>query len=292
MQTFFYSGDMPIRLRFWPIQSLERVFAGCDCVMAITARGKVLQWVADPQLREDLESWTDIRDIAVSQHFPGLAAGLSRDGSCLITEKALRRACETGGVRYTAILQTVRSWQNIRQIVISDAIFALDRHGMVHCAPLTRNTYRKSGQWRNISRIAAGIQDSLFAIDRNGRVCCDGGNCLYGPMGDMTQMLQAWEDVVDICALGAECSRILLARRDGTVVDAQSGACLPMRHGGVPVFFANYCAGAVLRQDGTAAWIPYYFPDEAQLQRLEGVPLRSAAFGHISGAPFLAALTR
>lgn len=291
MTGLITAGKLPVSLLLWKFKSLARVFAGNGCVMAIDHGGKALCRMAPGVEREDLDDWIQIQSIAVSQHFPGLAVGLTRDGTCLVTKKALKRACVLTGASNQRAVATIASWRNIVQVQVSDSIFALDRWGKVHCVSLTRDDdYGALAQWRPVRRIVTGNQNAIFGITGDGRVLCAGSNCLQGPQGNMTDALADLERVADICAIGSECGRVIVACSDGSVADVFNGAILECSHQGAPVFAANYCLAAVKGTKNGTDFVVQFFPEENRLDALRGMPLQSVAVGHCDGEPFVVAI--
>jgi hypothetical protein len=202
----------------WKREEIVRVFAGTDCVMAVTADGRTLQKCRRQERQARLGYWTRIRQIALSKAVEGLALGLVADGTCLISKRPLRALCEDRPGAFERINGSVKSWQNIVQVVVSDAFFALDGLGRVHCACLDQESmedYRAVSTWQNVRRIVTGIQNSVFGITGAGQVLCAGGNCSHGPRGDMSRLLAGVRDVVDLYPTGSECEEVVLAQRDG-----------------------------------------------------------------------------
>jgi len=292
MNQIICTKNAPFSFFDWQLKNISRVFAGCECVMALTADGEVLQKVTDDALAARTEYWTRIRDISVSSCIPGLALGLVADGTCMIAKRPLRRLCDGRMWDFTRVNDAVRSWNHIVQVLVTDALFSLDREGQVHCVspdPLCRG-YDEVARWRDVVRLAAGNQDSVFGITKDGRVLCAGANCLRGPHGDLRAALSSLSGVTDLSAAGSECERILLSRKDGIVTDLSGTALLSGVRREAPVFGGNFALTAVYMEDGTLSLLPYWFPDQRQLHRLENVPVSSFAAGLAEGSPFAAAV--
>lgn len=261
----------------WFFKDITAVYAGKGCVMAMTGQGEVLQKVSNPDLAARMEYWTNIQEIAISQCFDSLALGLEKDGTCMVAKRALRRCCEITGVSFDWVNSQIRELKQIVKICVSDAIFALDSRGKVHCIPLTRqHDYHGVASWENIVHICAGNQCSVFGITAEGKVLCAGHNCVAGPRGDLREKLASCRDVADICSLGSEGERVVLAFRDGTAADL-SGE--PILSGIADRFQSNFCLGAVLRRDGTLDFIPYHYPQTEDLEKLKNKPIKSFAVG-------------
>ena len=146
-------------MRDWKHRRIKEVFAGLDCVMAITEEGEILQKLvanrfdnkrfisSAPMFTKEINSsqefWslsgsdasprvyppgkrpTDIQQIGISHVYPGLSIGLTNCGTCRITELP-RTIREVEGVKgFDTILRKVESWRSIRQVAVSDSFFAL-----------------------------------------------------------------------------------------------------------------------------------------------------------------------
>lgn len=291
MRILLNTNRIPIPVMTWRFMNLRKVFAGNGIVMALTESGKVIQRVKSKELAADPACWQGVKDIAISQHFPALAVGLREDGTCVLSEPALRNCCEICGANASAVLRQVASWRDIVEVRVSDAIFALDRFGKVHCAALgDAGQYRDVEAWKNVDRISVGSQCAVFGVTAGGAVLCAGHNFTAGPHGDLRTKLEGVTDAVDICATGAECQKILIAHRDGTVKDL-GGRHYGRKHAGRDVFVSNFTVAAIRQADGTVIFDPYWFPEEESLQKLQGRPLTACAVGHIMFSdPFVIAL--
>lgn len=240
-----YTKDCPFDLSDWPARKILRLFAGKDCVMALTDDGRVLQKTTDPALAIRLEYWTRITDIAISQCWPALAVGLVSDGTCMVGKRALRNSCEIREISFEEVNARVKALKNIVEIRVSDAIFALDETGRVHHIPLDREDwYQEVDSWENIRHIAVGSQCAVFGIDGEGRVHCAGAN-----LTDMRPRMAALEGVRDICAMGSECERILLVKEDGSL-EMLDGAACKLQDAGKLGFCSNFRMAAALGENG------------------------------------------
>ena len=267
--------DCPFDLSDWPTRKILRLFAGKDCVMALTNDGQVLQKTTDPALAIRPEYWTRITDIAISQYWPALAVGLVSDGTCMVGKRALRNSCEIREISFEAVNARVKALKNIVEIRVSDAIFALDETGRVHHIPLDREDwYQEVDSWENIRHIAVGNQCAVFGIDGEGRVHCAGANLTEGPHGDMRPRLAALEGVRDICAMGSECEMILLAKDDGSLEVLDRAAC-KLQDAGMLGFCSNFRLAAALGENGQLYCCRY--PDSEWEKTARGV--RTAAVG-------------
>ena len=256
MGKLLLSDSLELNLRAWAREDVTQVFAGMDCAMALTADGRTLQVSADPRLAPRTAYWTRIRQIALSSCCSCLALGLVADGTCLVAKRPLRRCCEIRrGIPFETVNDTVKSWRGIVQTAASDALFALDGHGQVHMAYISRDSgadYDDAKSWQGVRRLAVGIQNALFGVTEEGRVLCAGRNLLQGGRGDMRRYLDGLRDVVDVASTGGEATRLFIAFRDGSVRDLD-GSLLPVtaavdpQAGPQPVFASHFWHTVCLR---------------------------------------------
>lgn len=220
MYKLLYTENVGFDMSDWKRVQICKVFAGTDCIMAITDTGKVLQKTTDPSVAARTKYWTRITEIALSKWASGVAIGLVSDGTCMISKRAVRE--HDSEERFDIINNQVKSWTDIVQVAVSDAFFGLDRSGNVHYAALSRygfDDYRGVEQWKNVKKIVTGTQNSVFAITMDGKVLAEGSNCRRGPMGDISGKLSEMKDVVDIFPTGSECEEILMLLKDGKIVN-------------------------------------------------------------------------
>lgn len=294
MSKLIRTKSCPFSLLSWRFHKITKVYAGSECIMALTENGHVLQKVTRPELAEDTAAWGNIRDISVSQLFPGLAMGITHDGTCVITKPGLQHCREITGIRVSDVLRFVDSLRDIVKVCISDAIFALDRYGKVHYMPLSRqDDYQAVSQWQTITHIAVGSQGSVFGITAQGTVLCAGAGCVRGPRGDLRETLSGYRDVVDICGLGSECNRVVLALTDGTLADTDGLLPLPAHKGKTGVLQGNCFIHGVLCREDTLEFIPYHYPNPEELEAFRGKRITSFAAGFADGfQPFIIAVTQ
>ena len=221
-----FTDNIGYDMKDWTREPIIKVFAGTDCVLALTSDGRLLQKTGRTSLAVRTQYWTRITDVALSGAAPCHAIGLVSDGTCLIAKRYPRQYCDDcrgeGALPFEAINGAVRSWKQITQVAVSDAFFALDSQGRVHTSPLSRSeqrAYEEVGTWRGIRSIATNACGSVFGITAEGRVLCAGENLTAGPRGDVRGRLSEFRDVTDVCTTGGECQEILIARKDGTILD-------------------------------------------------------------------------
>lgn len=220
MYKLLYTDNVGFDMSDWEKMQICKVFAGTNCIMAITDTGEVLQKITNPSYAARTKYWTRITEIALSNWATGVAIGLVSDGTCMISKRPIRE-CDYER-RFDIINNEVKSWTDIVQVAVSDAFFGLDRAGNVHYAPLSQygiDDYRRVEQWKNIKKIVTGNQNSIFAITTDGNVLAEGGNCRRGPFGDVSSLFSGIKDVVDIFTSGSECEEILLLLKDGKIVN-------------------------------------------------------------------------
>ncbi len=231
-----YTKNIGFNMRDWKKESIVKVFGGNDCILAVTSDGRTLQKTKEPDLAVRTEYWTRIKDISLSSWMRCHAIGLVSDGTCLVAKRALRYLCELykeqhDSIPFDIVNSEVKSWKDIVQTAVSDSYFALDKYGRVHVASASRNNqneYASVSEWRNVKRIVTGPQNSVFGITRDGRILCAGENLIHGPHGSgYPSELAKLSGVYDLCAMGSECEDILIAMKDGTLLNYR-GEILPV----------------------------------------------------------------
>lgn len=207
---------------------IVKVAAGNGVVAVITRDHRVRHLALDPEYALREQYWTRVTDIAVSQLIGGLCVGLIEDGTCMVSKRALRRASrnsadlETGqNALFEQINHTISSWQNVVQVAVSDAIFALHADGTVSCCELRPGgkppDYPEVPLWRDVKRIAVGLQCGVAGITEEGRVLVDGGNLTDG-LHHRRPVFADGLDARDICLIGPECEAIYILDARGHVV--------------------------------------------------------------------------
>lgn len=260
MSMIHHDKTCPFDFQDWSQYNIEKLYAGNECVMAITAEGEVLQKVQRAEYAARTIYWKNIQSIAISQFWTALAVGLVSDGTCMVSKRALRECCceATRRRRFEDINAWLKELRDTVKIVVSDAIFALDKYGKVHHISLWReDAYRSVDSWENVKHIVTGNQELVFGITDEGTVLCAGANVLRGPHGNWQEKLSVFHDVIDICAMGSEGEVILLALSDGRIVDLQ-GTVLENEHiGKTPVFTGNLDVSMAKMRNGKFKLLPY-----------------------------------
>ena len=288
MKIISTNKKLPFDFKTWDAAYIDRLYAGMNVVMAVTPDGRVLHTGHNCSLSY-VNYWRGVDHLAISNCAPGAVMAVTREGECLVYEKALKNLPDASDV-FIKVLK----WHKITQAVASDGFFAVDIFGRVHIAPFSKNhSYNEAESWENIARLAVGNQDSLFGITRDGKVLCAGANLTNGPYGNLREKLSGLSDVVDICAIGAECQRILIAFKDGTVTDLD-GNKLDIRHkDSNGVFASNFSIAAIKNADNGIDFQPYFFPDKDKLKKFDKREIHSVAVGHIDNSiPFVVALSK
>ncbi len=215
-----YTANIGCDMRDWERETITKVFAGTDCILALTDDGRVLQKTSEPDLKLRTQYWTRIKDISLSGFAACHAVGLVSDGTCLIAKRALRSLCDReDSLPFDRINNEVKSWKQIVQTAVSDSYFALDSAGFVHVAPCSRyeqNDYEAVKSWRDVRRIVTGPQNSVIGITKSGGVLCTGGNL---KRGDVQTAVSELRHVADVCTTGSECEEMIYALTDGTVMN-------------------------------------------------------------------------
>lgn len=290
MGKLIVSDNIPFSLADWKREEITRIWAGCECIMALTADGRVLQKITDADLAARTQSWTRIREIAVSTCIPGVCIGLVQDGTCLIAKRPVRKFSH----RFEQVNNAVKSWHDIRQVAASDALFALDSQGKVHYVNLSAgyDDYRAVSQWEKVVRLVAGSQNAVFGITGDGRVLCAGSNCLHGPHGNLQETLQGMTGVKDLYATGSECEKITLIFSDGRIA-AIGGDAMDITSCSTFPITASHPLVGVLRDDqGYLHFDMYTSPVPKAFRKLEKYPVTDFAAGFCQCAdPFVLALT-
>lgn len=215
MGELLYSSNIGFNMSDWENESLTKVFAGANCIMALTADGRVLQKTDSVDISARTKYWRNIKTIAISGWLPGAALGLLEDGTCMISKRPLRRYCEGNGfsVYFNKINDTVKSWHDIKEIAVSDAFFALGQDGRVRYVPFHPHDdyYSTVSCWSDIDHIVTGLQSSIIGITKDGKVLASGGNMNSRRNDNMTNVKSA-------CCMGSECEVVYYLLKDGTVV--------------------------------------------------------------------------
>jgi hypothetical protein len=246
VSELLHNKSCPFDFLDWRKEKIKKLHAGKSCVMAITDNESVLQKVLDENLAARTEYWNNIKSISISQTFPGLAIGLVNDGTCMVSKRALRHCCRITERNFDEINEQIKSLKGIIELIVSDAIFALDHFGIVHHIPLwKKDEYKDISTWCNINHIAVGNQSSVFGITQDGTIVCAGGNTSNGPRGNLKKSLATIEHVVDICVLGSECEEIMIALSDGRIVDSTGNDYNIQHIGKWPVFTNNFLLASI-----------------------------------------------
>lgn len=226
MSKILYSRNCPFSFRNWSFKKINKIFAGHDCVMAITASGKVLQKVLNKDFAIQSDSWNNMKEIAISNWCPALAVGLKVDGTCVVAKNPLKHVCQNFSRDYKTIYNSIHELKDIVKICVSDAVFALTKFGDVICIPLLNTTeYDNVSTWQNIKHITVGNQNSVFGITTDGKIVCSGRNVI-GSYRDLPTKLASFDHVVDISVMGSECESIHLLLEDGRFIDLHQNIIL------------------------------------------------------------------
>lgn len=268
MSKLVWTPNLPFSPDDWANLNIQKIAAGMNCIMVLTAEGEAFQKIKNPHLGIREDYWYDLKDIALSKTCEGAAIGLMNDGTCMIGKRFLRRFLRDLGSRdsdFHDVNRVVSAWQNIVQVACSDAFFALSAEGRVYYARFTPVTnfyddYYDARSWENVAKIVAGsTQHALFGITREGRVLCTGHSCIQGPQGDIREKLARFENVADIANSGSEGGRIYLLLRDGSLWDADGNLirrdCAAEGH----CLEGHYWLPAVRLADGSAEPIDWSF---------------------------------
>ncbi len=221
-----YTPGIGYDMSDWDNEPIEKVFAGTDCILAITTDGRVLQKTKKPEVALRTQYWARIKDISLSGWAPCHAIGLVSNGTCMVAKRELRALCDLKNhvdtLWFDEVNNEIKSWSNIIQVAVSDSYFALDSDGKVHVAShsrFNRDEYAIVPYWDDICRISTGLQNSILGVTKSGEVLGAGANILNGSHGNARECLSKFHDVADVCVTGSECGKIILALKDGTITD-------------------------------------------------------------------------
>lgn len=292
MGKIIYTENIGFDMSDWESENIKKVYAGTDCIMALTTDGRVLQKVTDSEVAARTKFWNNITDIAVSGCLPGMAIGLVSDGTCMISKRPIRRYCDGNGIsrQFDRINDAVKSWKDIVEVEASDAFFALDKHGRVHYVNLSNDydDYSATKSWENVVHIAVGTQNSVFGITADGRVLCTGGN-LAGSIRRESRksFFKDIEGAVDVCTSGSECERIYVAYKDGAVRVLTEDKVYYGCKNSAGVLEGKFNGALIHKADGCLEIEPYGFWG-GDYSVLDGVPVSSFAIGDINYGPLFA----
>lgn len=284
MYKLLYTDNVEFDLMDWEDLEIRRVFAGKDCVMAITQSGKVLQKIRNREFAARTEYWTRIRQISISKWADGVAIGLVEDGTCMIAKSPVRYLCKNFHQAFDRVNNTVKAWTDVVQVEASDAFFALHRDGTVEYVSLCAygQDYAQVAQWKNVVKIRTGVQNSVFGITKDGKVLSAGANTR-----NCRDAIALYSQVVDLCSTGSECEEVYLLLADGRIITTKGTACAGTytslnTHFNYHVFALNQAQRVVdLCRPGT----PLVFPGEYTIS--------SFAVGDLNySAPFVVAVAQ
>ena len=216
MSRLLYTNNIPFDMNDWNEKQIKDIFAGKNCIMAITESGETLQKISNQEFMSRTQYWTRIKQIGISKWAEGAAIGLVEDGTCLIAKKPIRLMCEERRLNFEHINDTVKSWKDVVQVAASDAFFALRSDGTVRYVSFCERyqaEYEEIKEWQEIIRIVTGAQNSIFGITKNGKILAAGTNVM-----NIKSHLSKFDNVVDAYPVGSECTDMYVLTTDGSVV--------------------------------------------------------------------------
>ena len=216
MSRLLYTNNVPFDMSDWNEKKIKGIFAGKNCIMAITENGETLQKISNPEYMSRTQYWTRIKQIGISKCADGVAIGLVEDGTCLIAKRPIRLMCEDLCLNFEKINDTVKSWNNVVQVAASDAFFALHADGTVRYVSFCeryQTEYEQIQEWREVIKIITGVQNSIFGITKNGKILAAGTNAM-----NIKNYLSKYDNVIDACPIGGECTDMYVLTMDGSVV--------------------------------------------------------------------------
>lgn len=216
-----YTSNTPFSMDDWCGKQIKNVFAGTNCIMAVTERGETLQKNSVPDCMSRTRYWTRIKQIGISNWATGAAIGLVEDGTCIIAKRPIRRICEDRCLNFEHINNTIKSWTGIVQVAASDAFFALRNDGTVQYVSFcerNQEEYEEVNNWRSVVKIVTGTQNSVFGITKYGTILVAGYNGMH-----LQSHLQKLKNVLDVFPTGSECEVMYVLMMDGSVISVPYG---------------------------------------------------------------------
>ena len=232
----FATHGVKLPLRGLEGPGIQKLAAGSNMLVAITAEHRIRHVASDPDLGLREQYWTRVVDIAISRTYEGMCVGLIEDGTCMLGKRALRRVTAANydspqrqDREFKRINDTVKSWRNVIQLAVSDAIFALHRDGTVSCCefsrPFTEPEYKDVQSWRGVRKLVVGNQCSVAGITDDGTILVDGFNLIRNQ--DRIASGCRHIDIADIILGGSECERILFLDKEGRIRDTDGKDAYP-----------------------------------------------------------------
>ena len=227
---------------------LVKLAGGRGILLGICDDGKLVQASADGVRKLSTGRWRDLKDVSASLIYTGVAAGVRRDGTCVISQAALQDQLE----RHDAerVIRTVGSWRRVKEIAVNDAVYALHEDGTVSCADFNRENISDElavSAWNHIRRIIPGLQGIAAGL------CHDGSLVFTRSLPEMREIYPYLPDkgIRDFCFEGAEATRTAWIGADKKLYFSQ-GACM----GGT---FRELCSGyyycIAAREENGSLWI-------------------------------------
>lgn len=215
---------------------IQKVVAGGNMIVALTAEHRIRHVASNPALRLREQYWTRVVDIAISRAYEGMCVGLIEDGTCMLAKRALRSITagnyDTPQIQnreFERINDTVKSWTDVIQLAVSDAIFALHKDGTVSCCefsrPFTEPIYNRVRMWRDVRKLIVGSQCSVIGITNDRTILVDGFNLTRNQ--DRIANGCKHIDIVDVILGGSECERILFLDKNGRICNPEGEAVYP-----------------------------------------------------------------
>lgn len=219
MSRLLYTNNVPFDMSDWNEKQIKDIFAGKNCIMAITENRETLQKISNPEYMCRTQYWTRIKQIGISKWAEGAAIGLVEDGTCLIAKRPIRLMCEERRLNFEHINDTVKSWKDVVQVAASDAFFALRTDGTVRYVSFCERyqaEYDVTKDWREVVKIVTGVQNSIFGITKNGKILAAGTDAM-----NIKSRISKFDNVIDVYPVGSECTDIYVLTTDGSVASAR-----------------------------------------------------------------------
>lgn len=216
--------------------SIQKVVAGGDMLVAITSEHRIRHVASNPALHLREQYWTRVTDVAISRVCEGMCVGLIEDGTCMLAKRALRRITagnydsqQDRDREFVRVNDTIKSWSDVIQLAVSDAIFALHKDGTVSCCefsrPFAEPIYKRIHRWKGVQKLAVGSQCSVVGITNAGTILIDGFNLTHKEEKIVNSCSHL--DIADVILCGSECERVLFLDKEGQIWDINGKEAFP-----------------------------------------------------------------
>ena len=185
---------------------LVDIDAGLGAVAGVTADGRIALATREHFLVIPASGKSPFVRVAVSKLMENHLVGLRADGTCWV------------GPALNRINATAQAWQDVRQVAVSDAVFAVHGDGSVSHVAVNAparggDPYAALNAWRGVRKVVPCLQDGVAGLTGDGRVLLAGPN----PGNHAYAGLAAGLRARDLCFLGSEAERIYWIDLEGVL---------------------------------------------------------------------------